>query len=296
MKPMKLSEQSISRFLEQGTGFSKRYSEKDDGLKIGRRGAIKLGFAGTAGLLASAQLAAATGPQTFLLIHGAFHGGWCWSRVADALRAKGHRVFTPSLTGLGDRAHLLNGSIDLNSHVEDALAVIESDELKDVVLVGHSFAGFTITGVADRMPEAIKHLFYLDAAIALSGRSPIADTPPKVWEERLKLATMVNGVPVFASPPPAYFGVTDPKDAQWMLRHLKPMPVKLYETALPLKGPPGNKLPRTFVRLTQPPLPQIDAYAKHAKGNGWKYTELAAPHDVMVTDPEKLADLLESAS
>ena len=106
---------------------------------------------------------------TFVLVHGAWHGGWCYARVAALLRARGHTVFTPTLTGQGERAHLLNGAVNLSTHIEDVLGVFRCERLTDVVLAGHSYGGMVITGVADRIPERIKALAYLDAFIPETG-------------------------------------------------------------------------------------------------------------------------------
>ena len=110
---------------------------------------------------------------TFVLLHGAFHGGWCWARVAPILRAAGHTVFTPTQTGLGERAHLLHPGITLTTFVDDVVGVLETEELTDVVLVGHSFGGAAITGAAERVKHRLRHLVYLDSAIPQSGRSPL---------------------------------------------------------------------------------------------------------------------------
>ena len=100
---------------------------------------------------------------TFVLIHGAWHGGWCWKKVSPILREAGHETYSPTLTGLGERSHLLSRDIDLNCHIQDVVNVLEYKGLKDVVLVGHSYAGMVITGVADRCPERLAQLVYLDA-------------------------------------------------------------------------------------------------------------------------------------
>src|ERR1700678_102881 len=115
---------------------------------------------------------AATTAQTFVLVHGAWHGGWCWSRVADRLRAAGHRVFTPTQTGLGERKHLLSKDITLDTFTTDIVNVIEAEELSDIILVGHSFGGNAISGVADVMPERIRHLVYLDSLVVEGDKSP----------------------------------------------------------------------------------------------------------------------------
>ena len=118
-----------------------------------------------------------TSSPTFLLIHGAFHGGWCWRRVGDLLAATGARVFAPTMTGLGERAHLLNDEVGIETFFRDAIGVIEAEELTDVVLVGHSFGGAVITGVADRVPGRIAQLVYLDAVVPVAGQSALSCLP-----------------------------------------------------------------------------------------------------------------------
>src|SRR5262245_55135541 len=141
-----------------------------------------LAAAGTA----APTLARAAGSKTFVLVHGAWHGGWCWSKVAAVLRARGHTVVTPTQTGLGERSHLISKSIDLDVFVTDIVNVLKFEDLKDVVLVGHSFGGNTISGVADRMPERIRHLIYLDTAMLESGHSVFSLLPKEVVEARTK--------------------------------------------------------------------------------------------------------------
>jgi len=132
-------------------------NQKKEDCMITRRGFLKASSAATAGAVTAVGntgIARVTDkPRTFVLVHGAWHGGWCWRRVADVLRARGHRVFAPSLTGLGDRAHLFSKDISLQTHVGDILSVVEAEELSDFVLVGHSYGGFVISGVADTLRE-----------------------------------------------------------------------------------------------------------------------------------------------
>src|SRR5215813_10708238 len=125
----------------------------------------------------SSQALAQAAPKTFVLAHGSWHGGWCWKRVADQLRAQGHVVYAPSYTGMGDRAHLLTKDITINTFVEDIVQVIQSEELTNVILVGHSFGGVPISGAADRIPEKIAQLVYLDSVLVESGRSAFSYYP-----------------------------------------------------------------------------------------------------------------------
>lgn len=120
-----------------------------------------------------------TSQRHYVLAHGSWHGGWCWRPVAAILRAAGHHVYTPSFTGLGDRAHLLSESVTLETFIEDLIQVIESEELEDVILVGHSFAGVPISGVADRIPERLSHLVYFDAVVLEDGKHSFSNYPPR---------------------------------------------------------------------------------------------------------------------
>src|SRR5215213_5264319 len=136
-----------------------------------RRAAIKAAGAGAAALASTTALAQPSAGKTFLLVHGAWHGGWCWRRVSDLLEKRGHKVFSPTLTGLGERSHLLNDKINLSTHITDIANVMKWEGLKDFVLVGHSYGGYVITGVAERVPEAIASIVFLDAFMPESGES-----------------------------------------------------------------------------------------------------------------------------
>ena len=147
--------------------------------------------------------------KTYVLVHGGFHGGWCWHHVAHALRARGHSVFTPTQTGCGERAHLISKSITLDTFVDDIANVFLWEDLRDVILVGHSFGGNSISGVADRMPERIRQLIYLDAVMLEGGQTMFGQMPPEVAASRLKAAQASGGVGI-APPEAAYFGIVDP--------------------------------------------------------------------------------------
>src|SRR5262245_7088588 len=137
------------------------------------------------------------GSKAFVLAHGSWHGGWCWRKVADRLRAKGHIVHTPSCTGMGDRAHLLSKDITINTFAEDLVQVIQSEELSNVIVVGHSFGGVPISGAADRVPEKIAHLVYLDSVLVESERPAFSYYPPAEAEARIKAAeNATNGIAV----------------------------------------------------------------------------------------------------
>ena len=229
---------------------------------------------------------------TFVLLHGAFHGAWCWSRVAPILRAAGHAVFTPTQTGLGDRAHLLSADITLTTFVDDLVAVLETEELTDAVLVGHSFGGAAITGAAERVPNRIRHLIYLDSAIPENGKSPLDLAVPEIAAERRRLAAATGGVAI-APPDPSVFGVPDGPDADWVRRRLTPHPFGTMATSLRLTKPPGNGLPATYIACTNPVYESLAWARAVARAQpGWAWRDLAAGHDAMVTAPRETADLL----
>lgn len=234
--------------------------------------------------------------MNFVLVHGAWMGGWCWRDVAKILRAAGHQVFTPTMTGLGERAHLLNPSVRLSTFIDDVCAVIECEELRDVVLVGHSFGGMVVSGVADRIGDAIKQLIYLDALIAQHGQAAIALLPPMVQAERSQTDDP-EGLRLPA-PFPDKFGVFEPQQVAWVLRRATPHPLHAYTEPQALRYPVGNGLPVTYIALTKPryaPLAGVREWAKRQPG--WTWRELETGHTPMITDPEMLTrELLDIAS
>jgi pimeloyl-ACP methyl ester carboxylesterase len=234
-----------------------------------------------------------SGGLTFVLVHGAWHGGWCWARVAERLRADGHRVFTPTLTGLGERAHLISKAITLETFTQDVAAVIEAEELKDVVLVGHSFAGSPTSGAAERMPGRLRRLVYLDALIVEPGRSPFDSIPADLAAERRRLSQSTSGGLSLPNPEPSAFGVPDGPDADWVRRRLTPHPISTYESPLAIRGPIGAGLPRTYVHCTAPSYAALEASRRWVRATqGWEWREIATGHDAMVTAPGALSELL----
>jgi pimeloyl-ACP methyl ester carboxylesterase len=259
-----------------------------------RRDALKLaaaaGFASAGGITAARPQ---TSGQTFVLVHGAWHGGWCWVRVADRLRALGHRAFTPTQTGVGERKHLLSKDITLDTFTKDIVNLVEAEELSNVVLAGHSFGGLAISGVADQLPDRVRRLVYLDSLIVEGGKSPFDVLPPDVVAARRKAAQESSGGISLPVPPPSAFGVTDAKDGEWLKRRMTPHPLGTYESKLDIKGPVGNNLPRTYVACTNPIYPALEGVRQWVKAQqGWHWQELASGHDAMVIEPEKLTQLL----
>ena len=231
-------------------------------------------------------------PRTFVLVHGAWHGGWCWKRVRDILEAAGHRVYTPTQTGLGERSHLLGPGITLDTFVRDVCNVLVWEDLHEVILVGHSFGGASITGVADRERNRIAHLVYLDALVPQSGQSPFSVIGEDVAARRREQAVEASGGVWMLPPDPEAFGVVDPEDAAWLRARCTPHPISTYEDRLMLKAPVGAGLPVTYIAVKPHYGPGQASRAYARSRPDWTYQEIEAGHDAMVTSPGLLAETL----
>jgi pimeloyl-ACP methyl ester carboxylesterase len=228
--------------------------------------------------------------HTFVLVHGAWHGGWCWDRVAAPLRRAGHAVHAPTLTGLSERAHLLSPLVGLDTHVEDVVRLLDVLDLRDVVLVGHSYAGQVVTAVADRRPERLAGRIHLDAFVGEDGESARSLLPETV-EHHWSTAAAEQGhgwlVPVRSL---AVLGVEDPDDVAWLAPRLTPHPWKTYTDPLRLAGA-GTTVPAAFVECTDW-MRVFRVQAERAQAFGWPVVQLATGHEAMVTAPEELAEIL----
>jgi len=229
----------------------------------------------------------------FVLVHGGGHGGWCYRFVAKLLRAKGHEVHTPTLTGLGERSHLLSPAVDLNLHITDVVNLLKFEDLRDVILVGHSYGGMVITGIADRAADRIGHLVYLDAATPVNGQS-LVDVAGPIMAAARKGAWLIDGMEVLLHPngdPTDFFGVTDAAQIAWMKPKLTPHPWKCYEQRLNLTNEIALwKIPQTHIVCTGTvPGRDVAALTKRAQGRFWT---IDTGHDLMITEPEKVAEML----
>jgi pimeloyl-ACP methyl ester carboxylesterase len=226
---------------------------------------------------------------TFVLVHGGFHGGWCYSRVAKRLRAEGHEVYTPTLSGVGERAHLAGQAINLSTHIQDVVATIVTEDLSDVILCGHSYGGMVITGVAGQVAERIRTLFYLDASVPEDGQSILDVLGPDVARIAVEMA---GGDGIMMEPRGAeYFGINE-ADRAWVDQMCTPHPIGCFVQKLRFTGKEALVANRTFVLAERYQSANHDTYAKVKGRPGWKAVSLDVGHDVMVDDPEGLTKLL----
>ncbi len=230
---------------------------------------------------------------TFVLLHGAFHGGWCWAQVAGILRARGHAVTTPTQTGLGERKHLLAPGITLDTFAGDLVNHLRYEDLTDVVLVGHSFAGGPISKAAETEGARLRKLVYLDAVVLEGDETPFDVFPEATRITREKMAEEHDGGVSIPPPSAESFGVLDPAQAEWLTPKLTPHPIGTYRSSLRLTGPPGAGLPKLYVHCTAPDYAPLRWAVERVRAADWRIETMATGHDAMVTAPEALAVLLE---
>lgn len=233
---------------------------------------------------------------TYVLVHGGGHGGWCYQRVAKLLRAAGHEVYTPTLTGLGERRHLLTADVDLYMHITDVVNVLEFEDLHDVILVGHSYGGMVITGAADRATGRIANLVYLDAAYPMNGQS-LVDVAGELMAQAREGARTIDGVEMVLFPgedPMDFYGVTDPEQIEWMRPKLTPHPFKCFEQKLELRNEEAMRaIPQSMI-VTNVQIEQLndDLRTSIRELTGGRFFEVATGHDLMISEPEKTAEAL----
>jgi pimeloyl-ACP methyl ester carboxylesterase len=256
--------------------------------RIQRRGFLALSAFAALGLAGCGRSGPveASGP-VFVLVHGALHGGWCWRRVARLLRAAGAEVFTPTLTGAGERVHLNGAHIDLGTHIQDVVNCIEYEELERVVLVGHSYAGMVITGAAQTLGDKLAHLVYLDAVIPRNGECAL--------DAMGGLAIDAN-MQMFSAQPGTDFGVKDEADRAWLARRTTRQSAQTLRDKLAI-GRDMSKMKRTFIACTADsgtgsPADDMRRTSLARLDASWRREEIVTGHDAMITAPGDVSDLL----
>ena len=245
-----------------------------------------------AALAQQGSVSATQEPQTFVLVHGAFHGGWCWRQVADVLRSHGHRVFTPTLTGAGERSHLISRQLSLEVWTQDILNVLHWEQLQGVTLVGHSFAGVTLCGVADQAPSRLRQLVFVDALLLEAGQSAFGSRPAADAERSRQVAAQTSGGLSVPAPPLSAFGLTDPVISAAVTPWLTPHPLSVYESALELRNPLGNGVPASYIVCSDPVFAPLEPSRAIARRMGCRFHSIPTNHEVMFTQPLELAQML----
>jgi pimeloyl-ACP methyl ester carboxylesterase len=229
----------------------------------------------------------------YVLVHGGGHGGWCYQPLARLLRSAGHVVYAPSLTGLGEREHLFRCDVDLECHITDIVKLLHFEDLRDVILVGHSYGGMVITGAADRAADRVGHLVYLDAATPANGQS-LVDVAGAMMAAARADSRIIDGVEMCLYPTDdtlAYYGVFDPDRLEWMKARLTPHPWKCFEQPLRLNneatlaGIPQSHICSTLFMQFR----DVDGLRQQADGRVW---DLDTGHDMMITEPGWVANKL----
>ena len=230
--------------------------------------------------------------STFVLVHGSCHGGWCWKKLTPILRKSQHKVYTPTLTGLGERIHLVSKDVSLSTHIKDVAQVLEYEDLTRVILVGHSYGGVVVSGVAEEMADRIKRLVYLDGYIAEDGKSAFDLIPglKEIYEKRALNEHEKEWL--VSSYTPQEFGVTDPADIVWMKPRLSPMPWHTHDQPSRITNLEAKKIPKSYITCTA----FGDFMINKAKSQHIAYHELRKGHDAMITAPNELAVLLQNIS
>ena len=228
----------------------------------------------------------------FLLIHGGWHGGCVWNEISEILRYQRYSVSTPTLTGLGEKKHLLSSKITIETFIEDVVNHIIFENLNNIILVGHSFAGSVISGVADRLKDRIQKLIYFDAMILIDGQKPFDITPKETVEQRIELAKKFGNNISIPAPSADAFGVFDIKKSLLLEEKLTPHPLSAFQSKLILKNEVGNGIPLSYIFCTKPVYKSLESSREVVRKMKWPIFELNAGHDAMLTHPKETLNLL----
>jgi len=250
------------------------------------------GAAAAAGPLETARAQAAS--KTFVLVHGSCQGGWCWRRVSDRLERRGHKVFTPTLTGLGERSHLMSGAIDLDTHIADVVNVIRWEGLERIVLVGHSYGGWVVSGVAEQVEPAISAIVFLDAFMPDNGQRGLDLNSER---SKAEIARALKNGDISRPPPPAATWNVNEKDRAWVDARQTAQPIGVSLKPIRLTGARERIGRKTYIRATAYTNPNFDRFYARTKADpSWRTYEVACGHDVMIDMPDRLVEILEEVA
>jgi pimeloyl-ACP methyl ester carboxylesterase len=245
---------------------------------------------GLIGMADEANTQMQTSAKTFVLVHGAWHGGWCWRRVSDLLQKQGHKVFTPTMTGLGERSHLIDSKVNLATHVTDIVNVIKWEGLGDIVLVGHSYGGMIISGVAEQARHAIGSIVFLDAFVPENGDSLATKASQPVREA---IASLVEKGETAMKPVSAAVFRVNEKDRAWVDGMCTPHPVATLTDKITVTGARDRVAKKAYIRAKGYPSVPFDGAQERLKADaGWRVYDLPCGHDAMVDMPDRLTEIL----
>jgi len=228
--------------------------------------------------------------KTFLLVHGAWGGGWHWRRVADRLRSRGHAVFAPTLTGLGERVHQLHAGVDLSLHVADVLGVVKYESLDGIVLAGHSYGGFVISGVAEAIRDRIRSIVFVDAFVPGDGEALVDIVQPAVQE--IIRGAQSRGETTVPVRDAAAFRMNE-KDRAWADSLANPQPIGTFLEKIRLTGARDRIAKKTYIRAAGYPNVSFDRFHARAKADpSWRTYEVDCGHHIMIDAPERLTEIL----
>jgi pimeloyl-ACP methyl ester carboxylesterase len=229
-------------------------------------------------------------PKTFVLVHGSSAGGWCYRRVADLLEKGGHKVFAPTLTGLGERSHLMSGMITLDTHIADVVNVVRWESLDNFVLVGHSYGGWIISGVAEQVEKKISSIVFLDAFMPENGQRVLDTNSPR---SRAEIEAALTKADVSRPAPRASVWNVNEKDQPWVDDKFTAQPVGVAFTPIRLTGARDRVPKKTYVRTTGYDNPNFDRYYAKVKSDpSWRTYEMPCGHEVMIDMPQRTAEIL----
>ncbi|CDG81561.1 esterase [Janthinobacterium agaricidamnosum NBRC 102515 = DSM 9628] len=233
--------------------------------------------------------------KTFVLVHGAWYGGWCWAKVANELRSKGHQVSAPTCPGVGELNYMLSKEISLTTWIDAIVNHIRYENLSNVTLVASGFSGAVVSGVADRIPAALSKLVFLDAMVLPNGSSVFEAQPQAITQRRLAQAAKEGGGIAIPPPPASSYHIADPQTLAWVEQRLTSQPLGTYTEKLVLRNPIGNGVEKIYVNCNAavyPPLEEVKQAIR--KQPDWQWAELPAHHDPMITEPDLLVEFLHT--